>query len=338
MRLKKILFVVMLGIVLFICVNFFGVLLDPVLAQNSGYNVYKYESEQKNSLDVLVFGSSFAYCSYSPMDAFDKYGVTSYLVAAPEQTIDKTYEYVLKALETQNPKIIFLETKGLSFEILEEKQEQAFIENRNIYYNLKTAVSGARVYGDLPFYNFFSYHSRWKELKKENYVATVKYFGQNYDTDITKGFVLLKDNNVVIEPYYEEVAPLIKSFPKNMSYVDKIYDICEQKKIKLVFLFTPSVNINYYNNYEKELKKLYPNIDLIKFNDIASKIGFDYYNDMYDWGHPNYNGALKITKYLSKYALSAGAVDKSNDENFAVWKEDYKKFEKEYIKISNMTK
>ena len=78
-----------------------------------------YEKEPQRSIDVMFFGSSVVYCDVCPAVLWRESGVTSYVMAGPEQTIPVTYRYIRQALRTQSVTIL---KKGiaLSFIILLE--------------------------------------------------------------------------------------------------------------------------------------------------------------------------------------------------------------------------
>ena len=64
---------------------------------------------ERNTVDVLFFGSSHAVSSFSPQILYDRYGITSYNLGCEQQNLI-TYYYLLKeALRFQKPKAIVLD-------------------------------------------------------------------------------------------------------------------------------------------------------------------------------------------------------------------------------------
>ena len=53
-----------------------------------------YQQEEEDTVDVMFFGSSLAYCDVIPSVIYEESGVTSYVMAGPEQTMPVTYRYV----------------------------------------------------------------------------------------------------------------------------------------------------------------------------------------------------------------------------------------------------
>jgi len=74
-----------------------------------------YRQEPRNSVDVLYFGSSLVYCNVVPSVIWEESGITSYVMAGPEQTIPISYYYIRETCRIQNPKAIVLEVTGLFY-------------------------------------------------------------------------------------------------------------------------------------------------------------------------------------------------------------------------------
>ena len=59
--------------------------------KNSILEFEQFEKLEKNSLDVALIGTSHIGCGYLPMEAFEQYGVTSYVFPTAEQPIEMSY-------------------------------------------------------------------------------------------------------------------------------------------------------------------------------------------------------------------------------------------------------
>lgn len=77
---------------------------------SSKTNVSFYKLE-KNSTDVLFFGSSVVAASADPFQLYNEYGISSYNLSVVSQTMSGTYFWVKEALQTQKPKVILLRLK-----------------------------------------------------------------------------------------------------------------------------------------------------------------------------------------------------------------------------------
>ena len=72
--------------------------------------------EEENSIDVVMLGSCNMYSSYSPVIAYEQYGITSYVYACPDQELVISYHYLKEALKTQDIKAVVLESLFLTCE------------------------------------------------------------------------------------------------------------------------------------------------------------------------------------------------------------------------------
>ena len=94
---------------------------------SSKTNVSFYKLE-KNSTDVLFFGSSVVAASADPFQLYNEYGISSYNLSVVSQTMSGTYFWVKEALQTQKPKVIFVEVKtlGRKHDKLESKARKSY--------------------------------------------------------------------------------------------------------------------------------------------------------------------------------------------------------------------
>lgn len=73
-----------------------------------------YEQE-KDTIDVLVLGSSHAYSDINPSVLWSEYGIASYDLGGSVQPMWNTYYYLVEALKTQRPRLIILEAFCLNY-------------------------------------------------------------------------------------------------------------------------------------------------------------------------------------------------------------------------------
>ncbi|MCR4689720.1 MAG: hypothetical protein K5739_00015 [Lachnospiraceae bacterium] len=68
-----------------------------------------YHRLPKDSVDVVIFGSSHAYRNVDTPIMFEDYGITAYDLGSPGQRLALTYYQMKDDLKTQNPKVVVLE-------------------------------------------------------------------------------------------------------------------------------------------------------------------------------------------------------------------------------------
>ena len=77
---------------------------NPQTLQTGGFS-----GLPKDSTDVLVLGSCQSYQGFNPAVFYSETGLTSYVLASPDQRMYATYYYLLYALRTQSPKLVLVD-------------------------------------------------------------------------------------------------------------------------------------------------------------------------------------------------------------------------------------
>lgn len=263
-------------------------------------------SERQNSIDVLIIGDSESYVSVSPMEIWEQYGYTSYVMGTNAQKIYQSYNYLLEALENQHPKVVILETN-------------------TFFRKLKT---------DLKLLNFMEryipiikYHDRWKNLKLNDFGGKVNYTNPN---DL-KGYYYINYTNPMPEskPKYMWKSKERKEIPSDeVYYIMKIYEKCKENGIELMFYSAPNHKnwaYNKHNSVQDLANKL--KINYIDMN-LVDEIDIDWKTDTKDIGdHVNYKGAVKVSKYLGKYiGEKYKLIDHRGDPKFKNWDVSLEKY------------
>ena len=140
-----------------------AVLRPPQVSYGSTWRAYR--AEPKNSIDVLYFGSSYAYCDYDPVEVYRETGLTGYVMGGSEQTMSITYWYLREALATQNPSAVVIEPTGVFFE-----RYQSFTQTNLVYMPFSLNKLGAVFTAAEPalrpglLFDLWFYHDRWREV------------------------------------------------------------------------------------------------------------------------------------------------------------------------------
>lgn len=303
---KDLIFIIIFLCLLIVCSNIF------VLKGNTyGSDVISFYNEKKNSLDLIFFGSSHSYTTFSPDIIEKETGLKSYNFATQQQPIYITYHYMIEALKTQKPKYFVLETRMLAS--TEEYASEGVI--RDAIDKMKMSKNKIEVIdASIPkednklsyYFNIIKYHSRYNELTKTDIINGITYKGIN-----NRGFKDLPSNeSIAIDN--TEILKLQESkeiTPKNLEYLTKILELAKDNNIKLILVKSPCLlneNDQLYYNWVEEYANSH-NIDYINYNKIINELKL-IQGDYYDSGHLSITGAEKVsihfTKFLnSKYSL-----------------------------------
>ncbi len=255
-----------------------------------------YLKEPENTVDALFFGTSLAYCDIVPAVLYDETGVTSYVMAGPEQTLPVTYRYVLESCRTQTPRTIFVEATYL----LMGKN------NRSLKVNLTYMPFGENRLRatweeagpkELPglLFPLYAYHDRWDDLTLQDLRMAVT----GYEADPLAGYTFLSVTRPQEETTLREFPDAETNYGRNLEYAGKIADFCRENGIRLVFFLSPGlerVSPEQADVLAADLTAL--GADFVNFNDDFDAIGLDPQTDFYDARHTNAWGAEKFSRYL----------------------------------------
>ena len=289
-------------------------LLMPV-RRDYGSTWEQFGEEPENSCDVLIAGSSIVYCDLIPACIYEKTGITSYLIAGPEQTLSLSYYAIREACRTQHPKAVVLELNGMFFA---EYQEFTRVNvgympwgaNR-IGAALHAAEPGERLNLLVPI---FAYHSQWITFDPQQAAKHL-----HPETDPWAGYTLLQKATPQKETYEGNFSTQKPSYQTAKAYLKKIAAYCDENGIRLLVYLAPAmrtVPAQTMAEMKQDLAAL--SLELCDFNQELDRIGIDDQTDWYDSVHFNFTGAEKFSKVFSDYLLAAGITPGGNEDR-ALW-------------------
>ena len=207
------------------------------LKTNGGIDmVHSFYSIEKNTIDVLVTGSSHAYFGYSSNPLWEDHGVTGYVLASPAQRPKYTYYLLKEALKYQKPKVIMYETFGMYYKNDDGNEgdlRKACDAMRlgSVKLEMVNDICKDMTFDEKMSYYFpiIKYHSRWSELDDWDFVSRELFLHGSRLTMETRQYPPNKKG------HWEPVAPNKTS----MEYLKKIAGLCKQYDIPLVLFATP---------------------------------------------------------------------------------------------------
>jgi hypothetical protein len=286
----------------------------------------------KNTVDVLVLGSSHAFMHINPAILFSEYGITSFVLGGANQPFWNTYFYLYEALKTQKFEAVILEAYKATLDT-EYESEANIVKNT---YGMKPSmryVNALKVSAPKKdfweyLFRFTRYHNRYAALSKNDFsrdiepaVETYNIGGYNLWID-WKGFLALYYHTPLEKPEVDNIIDRSPMTTKTELYYRKIIELCIDRNIPLEIVVTPypisSQHMQIFN-YAYDIALEY-NIPFTNLNNSYDKIGFDFSLDMAIYGHANHRGSIKISRYVGnqlkeKYTIS----DKRNNQLYASW-------------------
>jgi len=299
-------FLLKISIFMIIFLIFFSFISSIFVRKGNGYgtDVLSFYNEEKNSIDLIFFGSSHSYSTFSPNILEEEIGIKAYNFSTQQQPLWITYHYMKETLKTQKPKYFVLEIlmTSVNNEYMEEGVNRDAIDKMKFSINkIQTINASVEKHSDrISYYiNFIKYHSRWNDLMKMDITSLLK-----SNISKTKGFTYLEGNNgTASKNDITNIKEVKKISKKNTIYLNKIIELANQNNIELILVKSPCTiteeSQKYYNYIEQIAKE--NNIYYLNYNLIYDEIKIDFDNDFYDSGHLNGTAAEKVTKHFANY-------------------------------------
>lgn len=311
-------------------------------AQSMSRVLTGYYEEEKESLEVLTFGSSHMLYGFSPMELYEKYGITSYNLATPSQSLPITYYILQEALKTQKPKLIILDAASLYY--LNPNREinwRYLLESMPLSRNkIEFSYEFSKERSENSFISalvpLLRYHDRWKELDKQDYTDFFRnrnFYSKGYfiTTRCISAFITMEKMNDIqkdmgqigeslLYEYHNEVytEKIEKSalydiivLDENVKWLLKILELCRKENIELLLTKIPVI---YYPN---KYRASWTQNKYFEIKELCNKYDINYYDILYDsdaelnWdvdsmdggAHMNLLGAIEVTEYLCNYLI-----------------------------------
>lgn len=254
--------------------------------------------EKENTVDVLVLGDSEPIASIIPMEIWKEYGITSYVCSTAGQTLPDTCKMAYDVLKKQKPKIVMLETN-------------------NSYIETKITVPMARIINII--FPITKNHNRWKSLKSKDFFGPIEYTELNEN----KGYYYVGKVDPADASNYMKKSEEIEEIPAlNKLYVKFLKAFVESKGAKLIMVSVPNTkNWSYARHNAMKAFTEQEEIEFLDMNELKDEIKINWNKETGDAGeHVNYQGALKVTKYLGKWLNDKKILENhKNDANYDNW-------------------
>ncbi len=297
--------------------------------------------EEKNTIDVLMLGTSSIRFGVSPMEIYETYGIKSYNLATNLQPLEASYFVLCEALKSQRPKVVVLDASSFFVPNMPDSGWRYVLDNMSLNRNkyglakeyIKKIDDVSMLDAVIPL---AYYHERWKNLSERDFsdLDRKKYL-------YSKGFCLVsaqlgvehsreernKERNrvdsissdTVLHEFNEGIYN--KREQKNGNYGDdgviesslkwllKINELCAENDIELMLTHIPNaiwptISVKAWSEVEYNTMSAICAQHDIEFTDMEydEDVEIDWLCDTCDGGaHLNFNGAKKISSFLGQY-------------------------------------
>lgn len=295
-------------------------------------------AEEKNSIDVLMMGSSTVGTSFCSPYMWDKYGFTSYPLSTNSQR-PKAIRYLIEeGLKYQKPSLIVIEMRTFTADDVEMGTDEGHVREvvdnmKYSWHRIKTINAVADQFDDkYAFYaDIFKYHSNIGVLRiADNW----KQFDYSVKNEL-KGFEI-KDR---IEQYRKEPTPDVYTedrlaIPNSSEAVLRdLVQYLKDNKLEALFVASPRADLEGYEemmNYTADIVNE-AGFKFLNLNYCYDEMEFDYSTDIDDGAHTNVWGAVKCSDVLGQYIKDNYALKNTyTDKVKADWDQSYRVFDEKF--------
>ena len=275
-----------------------------VANEKDDVGVYGFFLEPKDSLDVVMIGSSTLYSYfYSPL-AYAQQGFTSYSLATSTMTAP-IYRYAAEiAIEEQHPQLLVFETYNFCYDIQQDETSlRKFIDALPDSEIRRRAIADI-VPEDLQdsFYNTFQkYHSSWTRLGELIQVMQDKADMNRKGYSITKNYA----TTPAIYEYVPRPGKYYISEP-GLYYLEILLEYLKEADIENVLFVRFPETVVYEENeaYGQMISMIREaGFDFVNLEAAVDDIGLDMTTDFYNSTHLNIFGAEKFTSFFANYLM-----------------------------------
>lgn len=298
----------------------------------------EYEALPKQSVDVLVMGSSTVLVGIFPQQLWQDYGIAAYNYAGTQQESVILYYSLMYALRNQSPQVILLDARPLTKNFFLSNEETFEGAARRKMDNMK--FSRAKVLAALDFaslsdqqsalsylFPLLRYHSRWNALSPEDFEPDTRLrgnpplLGARYYTQVE---AVQPTRDYEDLPLREDSSYAVLDSDTE-AYYTKIVELAHQHGAEVVLVMMPRAGQFWRPAWVNAMRRFCEknNIPWINFNSASTReeTALDYQTDFYNRGHLNVQGGAKITAYLGEYLTAhfPALQDHRGQEGYGPW-------------------
>lgn len=298
-------------------------------------------SEEENSLDMVMVGSSAVNRYWDCMSAWNHYGIASCNYSTPAMNIGTTIAALKDIEKRQQPDVIVIEVRKVIERYL-DMEEKSSTQNilDSLDYNLDRLkavdymrrLRGLSVKDTLSEYiELMEYHNNRTVLTNEK---NWEYWDNRAEKSVDKygfynGFLVVDRHELLEEPvdvWTEETMTLNDTAEKAYTDILKYCHSKEQNVLLVVAPYQVTKEDEMQINRMMELAEEYE-IPFLDANRYYDEMAINFSSDFYNQDHVNILGAEKYTDFLAQYLKEHYVLpDRRDDVEYTKWQEDYEKY------------
>ena len=293
-------------------------------------------AEKKDSIDIVIIGSSPVFPYYSAPKLWGETGIAAYPLSSNAQRPVAMKYLVKEAEKTQSPSLYIFEMR--MYTMKDEYLHENMAYTRGVTDNLRYSANRVETIqamvpeseDRLSFYiDLFKYHTNWKMFALSSEWRNWCYRKEN----ALKGFFIKDEVGPTATPEAGGAAGELAIPPEQETYLRDLLAFLQENKLQALFIVSPygesledQQMFNYMGTIIEEAGYRFLNM-----NNYYEEIGIVFEEDFADYAsHTNIVGAEKCTAFLENYLLENYSFeDKRGNSAYTSWDEAYEKWLRE---------
>ena len=293
----------------------------------------QFYAQDKNTIDLLVVGSSHAGMNLDAGTFWNERGISSFMLWGSIQPFWNSYYMLKEALKTQQPKVVMLEVFAASSFYDYSDDERKIVNTAGMKPSLNKVQA---VMASTPkskwlslLFGYPSYHDRYKELGEKDFI----YFPWSEGLKNQKGTAVRPESGDITVEDCTDITWSEELHPKSEKYLRKIIEYCQKNDVELVLFATPLANrrdMQPFFNRVAEIADEY-GVRFYNLNVMDEQTGYTGDCMWNDGQHLNMKGAHLISSWLAcEMDELYDLPDHRGDEKYDSWQINYEEQSREY--------
>ncbi len=264
----------------------------------------EFYATKKNTIDVAIIGSSQVVAGASPVELYEDYGISAYALGTSNQNFFCSYYWLKECLRRQDISTLVLDMSMLyvredAASMRKAMDNMRFSKNKMEMILAQRSLKNAQSSWTYIF-DIMKYHTRWKELGKEDFYRKEEDKIQYRGGVLFTGLEAQDYNRICIDDDGPSDSQMVDY---ELEYFEKILSLCKEEGIDVLLIKTPKANWNITKHQGASELAEKADLPFLDFNtgELLKAIDFDLTADMKDMDHLNIRGAVKMSSYIGQY-------------------------------------
>ncbi len=269
----------------------------------SGTNARGFYRMPKNSVDVLLLGSSHIVSGINPNLMYETHGISAYCCGTEAQPMLGSYTWLREALKYQDIQAVVLDVQELFLEANEVNYRKSLDYMRLSGLKWDALRAYKQINPDMNFLSYLlplvQYHGRYTELEQVDFTGD--------RSDAYRGFLIETkkrgmDFSGFTRAQADSAAPT-EMQSENLEYFRALCDLCRDEGIALVLIITPEIAFTAEMHAAVQALADEYSLPFYDFNIVSEWPEFNYAEHMSDFRHVNSFGAAVLTPVITQALL-----------------------------------